>query len=558
MEQEQPPQMQHRRARSITSLHTNRTGGQEHGGTTVLHVLVSAYQVRWRSVEERLATHPIEASKLGPNGHSVLYLALVRRTEDYPPGRVVRAIVRANPQAVWERPQKTTLLEIACSRMASLETLEVLTETRPTIPEDASSFSVLWRAYSKIYGDEDAFVAFLSSGSAEAFHVGCKLQMLLRYLTTGHLMPCTLETAMAAARCSLDLFKIFCTTIETKIPRQPLNAVRTGTTKSPLHVALARGFDSEVQLAKLEYLLSRDELCSSYVHHKDADGLLPLHVALRGTNTLHGNFLRNLSSNFDNAILSTCDPETGFFPFQMAALGHSKEDDDLHFVSAIYLLLRPVPHLIKEAVRSETQTQRRPDVHVSRCDVDALCNRNEPIWISPTLEEILLKVDGDMYFELVETLRKDADHDPAWHQLIGAANVCACPAKLMRLLISMHPEKLREPDRNNGWLPLHHAIVCRRGCDADNHEVFDMILDSFPGACLHRDRWGRLPLHLACLAGKGAWMLEKLHRHHPGAMDEADPVLRLPPVLIAAQSFRTSLTIVFHLLTRSPDVLMAS
>jgi hypothetical protein len=170
----------HRRARSITSL----VRRQESSGPTVLGILVSAYQVRWRNVEERLATHASEATQLDLSGCSVLYRALTRRSDDYPPFPIVRAILRAYPKAIWQRHHNMTLLEIAIRRMASLETLELLSQARPAIPEDNFVVPILWQVYTSHFETEEHFVSVLASVTPEAFDIGCKFQLILRYLTT--------------------------------------------------------------------------------------------------------------------------------------------------------------------------------------------------------------------------------------------------------------------------------------------------------------------------------------------------------------------------------------
>ena len=88
MEAQQQQEGHHRRARSITSLQRLRPSNDQNGRPTVLNVLVSAYQVRWNTVEERLATHPHEAAILDSGGFSVLHRVLIRRIEDYPPARI--------------------------------------------------------------------------------------------------------------------------------------------------------------------------------------------------------------------------------------------------------------------------------------------------------------------------------------------------------------------------------------------------------------------------------------------------------------------------------------
>jgi ankyrin repeat protein len=163
---------------------------------------------------------------------------------------------------------------------------------------------------------------------------------------------------------------------------------------------------------------------------------------------------------------------------------------------------------------------------------------------------LLDQVDITLWEELHQTLRKPVD--PLWHQLIGVAQVFCCPLKLVELLISMHPEKLQHAD-SKGWLPLHHAVAAPQG---DRRELISMILEAFPAAAYHADKSGRLPFHLACLSGKGTWLLELLKSHNPEAIHQFDGLLELPPVLLAAQSPRSTLTNVFYLLTSSPDVLV--
>ena len=82
------------------------------------------------------------------------------------------------------------------------------------------------------------------------------------------------------------------------------------------------------------------------------------------------------------------------------------------------------------------------------------------------------------------------------------------------------------------------------------------IVDAYPNACYHKDRHGRLPFHYACCSGKGPWLLEKLLEYNPTAMTAIDGLSDLPPPLLAAQSQKANLSTIFHLLSRSPDILM--
>lgn len=504
-----PHAHQHRRARSIGSSVLSvqllqsasiTTAGETNGAATaatetMLSVLISAYQVRWNAVEERLATHPQETAVVDASGHSVLYRALARRIEDYPPVRIVRKILRAYPIATWERHDQTTLLELACWRRASLETLETLTESRPSIPEDATALSALWKSYCIVHGNEAAFVQFLqlatseeklvdddddsggndeshnSDNNSEAFEVGCKFQLLLRYLTTEQMLPCTIQTALFSSECSLELFKFFF---------DVLPSLSSKSTENPLEMDPTR-FDrgDALLLRKLEYFQQQ------------------YRVRPQPTMVL-----------IDRSGRPSANAGGG------GGLG--------------------------------TEVQGATEV----------------VWISPALEAMVERLgktndEDDLYTQFIATIRKPVD--PKWHQLIGAAQVLQCPPKLMRLLITMHPEKLLHADCR-GWLPLHHAVAGpSRGAggeDQQEDEIISMILVACPQACTQRDKYGRLPFHLACLSGKGVWLLKKLEQHYPKAVQDVDVVLGLPPVFLAAQSDRAGLSNVYHLLNSAPGVIL--
>ncbi|KAL3921002.1 MAG: hypothetical protein SGILL_002981 [Bacillariaceae sp.] len=297
MEAQQQQEGHHRRARSITSLQRlrNTNNNEDNRGPTVLNILVSAYQVRWRTVEERLATHPNEAAILDSGGSSVLFRALTRRIDDYPPARIVRKIVEAHPNAVWARYDIITLLELACERRASLETLEILTSARPAIPEDYSVLSALWKACCEEHGgSEEMLVGFLRSGSAEAFMVGCKFQLLLKYLTTQQIVPLTIERALASSHCSMELFRMI------------------GTAFS--------------QPGSMKYWLSNMVQGDTTValDATDANGRMPLHLALEA-GMVTEQLLSLLSNNFYIAYLISRDPISGLLPFQVAAQKGSSE-----------------------------------------------------------------------------------------------------------------------------------------------------------------------------------------------------------------------------------------
>jgi hypothetical protein len=154
-----------------------------------------------------------------------------------------------------------------------------------------------------------------------------------------------------------------------------------------------------------------------------------------------------------------------------------------------------------------------------------------PEGISSGLTRLLGIMEPSLWDEFRQTLRTPVD--PLWHQLIGSAWVSSCPWKLMELLISMHPEKLQHADQN-GWLPLHHVVATPQG---DQGKIICMILEANPAAAYQSKERGCLPFHLACLSGKGAWLLDLLKPYNVGTIYQPDGGLGLPSaVLLAAQS----------------------
>jgi hypothetical protein len=519
----------HRRARSFTSL----VRRQESCGPTVLSILVQAYQVRWRNVEERLATHASEATQLDSSGCSVLYRALFRRADDYPPFPIVRAILRAYPQAIWQRCHNMTLLELAIRRMASLETLELLCQARPAIPEDNFAVPAFWQVYTSHFETEERFVGVLASGTPEAFDIGCKFQLLLRYLTTEQLKPCGIHSAAASPTCSLNLFKLFCRVFANDF------AERTRVDGMiPLHLALegAKIAESESknhQVAKANYLRNFDP---TTLQMKTSGGRLPIHLGLEGKIVQSGN-ASDWIGKTPSKTLGKLDPKTGLYAFQMAASMDAS-------VSTIFSLLRPFTDIITW----ETKYESNPKVdEVTSEDLLQI----DPEWITPQLQRLLSLAEPAVWDELQKTLRTPVD--PLWHQLIGAARVFGCPLPLLRLLIALHPEKLMHEDQL-GWMPLHHAVVALHG---EHSEVVRILLEACPRAAHHRDKDGLLPFHLAILSGKGPWLLELLKEYNPSAMNQPGSRYGLPPALLAAQCSRSNLSSVYFLISSAPELVVS-
>lgn len=440
-----------------------------------------------------------------------------------------------------------TLLELSCKRLASLETLEVLTKARPSIPEDATALSALWQSYCVTYGDEGHFMQFLRSGTADAFHVGCKFQLLLRYITTEKMLPCSVEMALCSSHCSLELFELICSSLGKYPLRHHASWRDVGGTSC---VSLASQFetaaivDRSLLSAKLNHLVSNETRRPISFGGCGVGGRSVLHVALE-QNFANDDVFRLLSDEYDEEILFIRHPKTGLFSFQMASLASCDAS-----LSTVYSMLRSAPLVLGEFQHSVTAN--REETFETAIDNKLAEDMTfERVWSSPALEHLIATLDSNMHSQLVKML-SCSNNDPAWNQMIGAAAAFQCPPKLMEVLMELHPEMLHQPD-SNGWLPLHHAVMSQQGEDAPK---ITLIVEAYPAACHHRDRNGYLPFHLACCSGKSVWILEKLLEYNPQALEQVDSIFRLPPAFLAAQSGRATLSTVFHLLTRTPEVVV--
>jgi hypothetical protein len=169
--------------------------------------MVTAPRVRWDAVLRRLKNHPEEALPQCPirpgdeddscgrigldrpcgGGNTVLHLALCRPYDSYyPSSTVVEALVRACPEALWigistdESP-----LHAACRRRATLETLRVLMDARPSVPRhDSRALLAFWESCSDLFGGGAELVRFCHEAhDREASSILVRLYHLLRYCT---------------------------------------------------------------------------------------------------------------------------------------------------------------------------------------------------------------------------------------------------------------------------------------------------------------------------------------------------------------------------------------
>ena len=393
-----------RRARSITSLLQMRRNQQGNGNPTIMSILMSSSPVPWRRLEERLATHPHEAVRIDSEGRSILDRALNQQTEVFPPFAIVRAILHANPRAIWgdfsddrndpsnaseQRTSLRTPLYLACRRRASLETLELITKARPAIPLDAPALSILWASYTNLFGGHEIdLIRSLSSDhhrDATIFLIGCKFHLILKYLTQHRTLLTSkrqqnelLHIASSSKTCSGHLLEQITTHMYQQLPASSQLSKPDPRGDHPIHCALNTLISLQNELSQLcvyQEVIARQIQKIRYLLHEFPDsakqrneqGSLPFHLAIQAgivadgptTVAVIGDETTTISPiNAEQWIaedpdaLSARDMVTGFFPFQLAALNSASAAPCLvstssSIVSLIYDLLRPVPKLLR-------------------------------------------------------------------------------------------------------------------------------------------------------------------------------------------------------------------
>ena len=527
MENDANPFHRLRRVNSITSLMQMRRRHVDR--PTILSILMSSSPIPWRRVEERLATHPLESLQCDSEGWSTLRRALSQPTEIYPPFTIVRAILRANPRAAWdeyiteqnnpssgvEQTITQTNISIACMRRASLETLELLTKARPAIPQDASALSTLWESYTSLYGDnEDFFTAALSSNhhrDAGIFLIGCKFQLILKYLSENRLLLTSIRQQstllhVAASSESYSVGLLQCMTdflYRQSSATLSLNPDQSG--NYPIHGAIntvQSQLDSnrpsrEVltrQVRKIRYLMHEFPYA---LKHRNNNGRLPFHLAVQAgivTTFASTEEMEENENNEDESLFPKIrlehwiagDPDalverdhvTGLYPFQLAALDSSwinpRKAPSNCVISIIYDLLRPVPQVVQSSTERVVQGNKEACLESTR-------NESE-IWIDDfpynnsheTMNTIITQgfihaLDDDCLKQFCTLwthplLRCSSDRATAsfssWNVISAASQIWSCPLGLLRALIQLHPEKLLEKDESPlGWLPIHYAVA---------------------------------------------------------------------------------------------------
>ena len=601
--------------RLVPNNHQGRNGGM-----TVLSIMVTAYQVRWNGVLERIRSHPWEAKQLDEHGHTVLYKALSRRIDDQPPFDVIKTLVEACPEAVWEgiiqlrdrdtvpaaagccsrdnharrirTPNNTnvnTPLTVACWRRASLDTLEALAAARPSVPEDVSALVALWNSYSELFGGEQELITVLCEGGRESFLIFSKLHFILSYCVTPGktLVPwqprCCLHRASIAPSCSVELFQI----ILQKFPEQIRQFDKRE--RLPLHSALLsiggeerlQG-DSRQQQIRHEKIRLLLEINPQAVRQRDSAGTLPLHLAVQSG--IHYHLLKDLIEVYPQSLYER-DQASSLYPFQTAAML------DLS-LTTIYYVLRAAPNLLQTiiplsstimdssfselAMQQGTESILNSERGTSRA-FGALMSNPVTDELKALLDFVASKEDDKLWKELQQFLRfqPSSSLGDDWLPIHAAVSLPECPMGLLRVLLHMHPEQLQQVDPQWGLAPLHLAaanassslaVFAYRNDDEDDDgrgEVdirtlrLRLLLEGDPASALVYDNRGQLPLHLAAYHGLPYEALDLLILAWPDALIQTDGTLGMHPFLLAACSPAAGLTEVFILLLRAPHVLHA-
>ena len=152
---------------------------------SVLCTYITGEKICWNRVEERLKTHPFEASGLDEYGRFLLNAILSRRMDDYPSVSTVNAFVEAYPPVIWSSSNIGGVpLEVACWRRVPLDILQLLVESRPSMPHDSRALNILWDSYNGLFERNGiSLVDFVCESGREGAEIWTKLYLMLRYCT---------------------------------------------------------------------------------------------------------------------------------------------------------------------------------------------------------------------------------------------------------------------------------------------------------------------------------------------------------------------------------------
>ena len=516
------------------------------GLPTVLNSYITGERIRWCRVQERLQSHPREASDLDEYGRFLLNAILSRRMDDYPSVAIVKTFVEAYPPAIWCSSNIGGVpLSVACWRRAPLNILQFLADSRPSMPHDYNALNTLWDAYSTVFQKSGiSLVDFVCEGGREGAEIWTKLYLLLRYCTDPRKNVSTwrgLHLAASSPTCPIDLFRLILSLNRGEAQRSNEKG------QLPLH-CLASAADQISQKEKLDLLL---EEFPDAVRQQDADKLLPIHAAV----------IAGRPIEFINVLLRVA-PETlavrggsdNLFPFQLAATSPKAS------MALTYHLLRAAPHLVAEEdlidpVESTGNEQTMNAVPVPS-DGDSIQS------FIDIVDTVAHSLDYEAWKEMLGLLHMHEGHSSTpWTVIHGASSITTlCPA-FLELVVRLYPEDLRQKDEL-GRVPLH--IVSSLGADPiyhpaaeDNRESkIETILQGFPDAARFRDCYNSLPLHRAITSGQSWNALSSLIRAAPETLSRRDGVNKLYPFQLAACSPSARIDDVYQLLLSAPDLVI--
>lgn len=522
---------------------------------TVLNIMITSYRVTWAAVEERVREFPDEARQVDEFSNTVLYNALSRRIDDYPPSDVVKAILRAYPEAVWMGLDvgKTPLIA-ACRRRASYEILSLLMNERPSVNKDRDALLAFWQSYCDVFGGEEELVEFCREAlDLEASRIVVRLFHLLSYCScrTQQLIP--FRGLHTAAACSSD------PAVHRYLLRAaPKEAKETDLAGDlPLHILCRNLEDKNQHDNQMVCLRELIEAFPEAVRLPGSRGDLPLHIAIKsGWSSLE------IFTEVYPASMSIADGVEGFLPFQLAAVSDSP-------VNCIYRLLRDEPGLLHHRLINKRRTE---------CVENFVVCEPEAAKATPVLLSAINGIDSQHNPGLWESFRamlyRTCGVDPSyasWLSIHAVSSLPMCTVGLLEVL-SMQSQEMNQID-DRGWSPLHHVASCGKKemgllkfdstiCDknGDDNKLpciarLRWLLQRIPQTCRVCDRAGQLPLHVAIQSQLPIVGLKIMYETWPEALMRRDGSNGLFPALTAATGQDASLETIYHVLLACPAVL---
>jgi hypothetical protein len=474
--------------------------------TTLLKYLNTGHggNVNWYVVENRLKTHPDEASELDKHGATTLYRALNRRGINYPRFETIQMLLAANPGAIYNSSRKRHFcpMSAACRSRAPHKILQLLMDSCPSRAYNIDHLNILWDSYLTIFhGDAEMLVEYICEGNRDGAQIWFMLHMMLHYCTAQTMDQWKgLHAAASVPSCTskvLELgFRIF--------PEQVRLRDRNG--RLPMHVFSGASCTNDAQdmVEKLTSLLGWfPEGCMI----PDGKGRLPLHIAIL-SGTPWGMLRRYVYASPDS--LCQRDVKTSLYPFQFAGMCDSGSLTDT------YELLRAAPHLISNSAEGGHSFPSM-DSNLGYVSLELGSKNEAAILEASNCQEPETRM---LFSELLKCRHDEYD----WKVVHAASKLPKCPLGILMLAIKLSPFELLE--RNyDGNLPIHDIAAQQKAYHLVDEDKGDtrmkqirLLLESCPESARHHDRHGNLPLQLAIQSGQSWDSLQLLLRAFPDAI----------------------------------------